>query len=72
MKKKTKFKMEEKVFIVGCDGGCVVSGIGVMDFISGGKLTLYQIVGAHSAFVPEHSLISLKEARSGSPAGEST
>jgi hypothetical protein len=72
MKKKPKFKMEEKVFIVGRDGGCVVSGIGVMDFISGGKLTMYQLSGCHCTIVPEHSLVSYEEARSGRPAEEST
>ena len=57
-----KFKMGDRVFILGRPGLCVVCARGRMDFLSGGSLNLYQIAGAHLDYVPEYSLLTPEEA----------
>jgi hypothetical protein len=62
MKKDTfKFKLGERVFVLGKEGLCVVSGRGRMDFLSGGSLNLYQIAGATCGDVAEYELINHEE-----------
>jgi hypothetical protein len=61
--KKNSFKYElgEKVFLIGYDGVSVVSARGQMDFMSGGKMNFYCLLGARSGSYPENALQNLME-----------
>jgi hypothetical protein len=61
MKNNFKFEIGERVYVVGLSGTCVVSGRGVMNFISGGISAMYQICGARPGYYPEHELLTVKE-----------
>lgn len=62
MKNKFKFDLNEKVMRLGHAGICIVTGRGELNFVSGGKLNFYQIMGAHNLLVAEYELLSLSEA----------
>jgi len=49
MKKRFKFAIGERVFVLGHVGICIVTGRGEMEYVSGGKLNMYQIDGGHCA-----------------------
>lgn len=53
-----KFDLGQRVFVLGQEGMCIVNGRGHFDFLSGGKLNMYQITGAHTAIVEEYSLLT--------------
>jgi hypothetical protein len=61
MKDEFKFKLGEKVYWLGHQGICIVSGRGVMSFLSGGKLNMYQINGAHNMYLAEYELLTENE-----------
>ena len=62
MKKKFKFALGERVFILGRAGVCIVTGRGEMDYLSGGKLNQYQVAGAHcDPQVMEQALLTPRE-----------
>jgi len=56
-----KYKLGERVFLLGKTGLCIVSGRGKMEYISGGTLNNYQVSGAHNGDVPEYHLLSEKD-----------
>jgi hypothetical protein len=59
--KKFKYELGDKVFLLGRAGICAVSGRGRLDFLSGGNLNMYQVNGAHHAYVAEHELLTVQE-----------
>jgi len=60
--KKFKFALGEKVFILGLPGVNIVTGRGQMEYISGGKLNIYQIDGSRQmAPVLEQILLTFSE-----------
>lgn len=64
MKKKSstfKFDLEERVFIMGLQGMCIVNGRGPMNFVSGGTINMYQLGGSHSTIRQECELMSVEE-----------
>ena len=63
-KKIFKFAIGERVFILGNTGVCQISGRGNMEFASGGQMPFYSLIGAHTGFHPENSLITPEEAHS--------
>jgi len=63
MKKfKFKFKIDQRVFVLGRRGVCVVTGRGSMEFSSGGIMPYYVLQGAHPGFLPENTLINQDDA----------
>jgi hypothetical protein len=63
MKKKSfKYALGERVFILGRTGICEISGRGHMEFISGGNMPWYSLVGAYVGLQPENILITPQEA----------
>lgn len=60
--KKFKFKLNEKVFILGQAGMCVITGRGTMEYTSNGKMNLYQLSGGCNQFINEGTLLTLDEA----------
>lgn len=57
-----KFNLGDRVFYLGHTGACRVSGRGTMEYLSGGKINMYQIGGAHNiAVIPEYLLLTLHE-----------
>jgi hypothetical protein len=64
VKKKFKFNLGEKVFVVGRPGFCIVGGRGTLNFISGGSFNVYCIDGAIvSNCIPEYILQTVEERR---------
>ena len=61
--KKNDFKFEcgQKVFILGHDGVSMIWGRGKFNYLSGGKVNLYFIRGAHSNFFEEQVLLSVSD-----------
>ena len=64
MKKQTfKYKLGDHVFILGKAGICIVNGRGVFNFISGGTINCYTVMGGQSGFCSEHELVTPQELR---------
>jgi hypothetical protein len=61
--KKFKFELGEKVFILGLAGMVIITGRGRFDFLSGGKLNIYQVQGGRTGYHCEQELLSLEEAK---------
>jgi hypothetical protein len=62
-KEKFKFELNQRVFLLGKTGICIVLGRGVMEFSSGGERCMYAIAGAHDEFVAEETVLSVDEAK---------
>ena len=60
-----KFKLSQHVFLLGHCGRCVITGRGMCEFVSGGKMPMYQISGGHNAWVQESSLVNREDAEAG-------
>lgn len=64
MKNKSfKFSLDERVFILGKSGLCIIIGRGHMEFTSGGKINWYIVDGGHNGFYIENILITRTEAQ---------
>jgi hypothetical protein len=62
MKKNTfKYKIGERVFVIGTSGVSIISARGFMDFASGGQMNFYCLLGAVSSTLPENMLETVKE-----------
>ena len=61
MKNKFKFALNQKVFIIGTTGICVINGRGKCKFVSGGKANAYFLAGCHAGVRFEHELESIFE-----------
>jgi len=61
MAHKFKYKLRDKVFIIGLPGVCIITGVGTMTFTSGGKLNMYQLGGAHNGYYFEDLLMTPEE-----------
>jgi hypothetical protein len=62
MKAKYKFEIKQHVFVLGRPGRCVVTGRGVMSFVSGGTVNMYQVCGGQQGILQESELLSVAEA----------
>jgi len=58
MKNKFKFELGQRVLQVGVQGLLVISGRGVMNFISGGVLNMYQ---TERGYFAEYDLLTIEE-----------
>jgi len=61
MKPKYKFNLNQYVFIIGVQGMCIITGRGIMEFSSSGKLPMYQVTGAKNTIIQETALLSVTE-----------
>jgi hypothetical protein len=57
-----KFRLDQRVFIIGRPGICVVTGRGKMSFVSGGTANMYQLNGGQDVIVQEAIILEMAEA----------
>jgi len=55
---KFKFGIGERVFIIGNAGICIVTARGEMNYISGGKINIYQLDGGNRTYAMEQVLLT--------------
>jgi hypothetical protein len=64
MRKGHKYELGQHVLTLGKHGICIISGRGKMEFISGGKINMYQLMGANpNPACPEYEIITVDEAQ---------